>query len=67
MLGDCGTKCKYLNECVDMWVNGVLGIVRDLLITHQISVSTGNQFLLQQDGYQSVMDNYVVKWLRSKR
>ena len=31
MLGDCGAKCKYLNECVDMWVNGVVGIVQHLL------------------------------------
>ena len=49
-----------------MWVNEGLGIVRNLLLTHQISVSTGNQFLLQQDGYQSVIDDKVVKWLRSK-
>ena len=31
MLGDCGTKCKYLRKGVDMWVNGVWGIVQHLV------------------------------------
>jgi hypothetical protein len=31
MLGDCGTKCKYLRKGGDMWVNGVMGIVQHLV------------------------------------
>ena len=45
ILGDCGTKCKYLNQGVDMWVNGVEGIVQHLL---RSPVESGESVLRHQ-------------------